>query len=106
MRFPYLVIVTTVVSEDRPGVDSFINLQQAHADLLLVSHCQRPKTPIPAAVLRANTRMHDKRAYSSQPKDSFVQQILATRQDEIGLDLSQKLLALLDVRPRTLQNPR
>jgi hypothetical protein len=85
VRFAHFVDVAGRLQIHRARVDAFIDSQQRHANALMIAIDQGPETTMGVAILRADTRMQHKRASGRRVEHFRLQQELAARQQQIGL---------------------
>lgn len=91
MAFRFLVKVTAVVAEDRPGINAGVDTEESHSDALQVAPFESPETSMSVAVFRTDARVHDKGAGAGLGKDGASQDVLAAGDDKVRGDQGKEL---------------
>src|SRR5437868_669 len=91
VRLFAFVIVAMEVPEYGPGIDSPVDSQQGHSHPFQIMIGECPKAAVGIAILRANSGMHYKRPIPRDCEYLFLEQLLATRDDDIRLRPQDKV---------------
>src|SRR6185503_814877 len=81
------------MSEDRSGVHTLVDSQQRHTHARRIIRCQRPEASVCVPVLGTDPRMKDKRPGARDRKNTFGENVLAQRDNEVGRRRLDELLA-------------
>ena len=92
MRFRLSVKLITVITIDRPRINTVIDLEQRHPDVLFVAARECPETTVSIAILGTNAGMHHECTDAWQRENAFVQDHFAASDHDIRRAFANKRL--------------
>jgi hypothetical protein len=99
-----LVELDSEMSEDRAGVHALVDPQERHSYTRQIVRCQRPEASVCVSIFGTNSRMKNKRPEARDRKDALGQDVLAERDDNVGLRRFDEGLALPGGRRRNFDD--
>ncbi len=103
VRITRLVKRAPVVPKDGSGVHALVYLQEGHPNVIQIVLSQSPEAAVCIAVLRTNPWVHDECALRGDQKNAFLQEGLATSNDNVWSAVTNESFAFGGIRAVRVQ---